>query len=201
MKEIQNLNLINAAKAGNEKAFTELYKKYKNIVMRQVFLKVGSGNLKSDIDDIVQEAFIKAFNKISSYEPTYEFSTWIVRIAVNNIIDHSRKEKNNNNMVSLSDYKTFDNSQESITYADMIKDDTDRTFEKTDTVTHLMRIMESMDVSDSVKMVVNMRVIEGYSYDQIAEKLDIPVGTVKSYIHRMKAEIAKQRCVKELLEA
>jgi len=198
MKNIKDIEIINLAKKGNQAAFTQLYKKYKPTVKYTVYKKLSNTNLEQSIDDIVQETFIKAFEKIDSFEPNHEFSTWIVRIAINKTIDLLRKNKTIPFISSLSSFKKDENSEE---YSEFeVKDETVFSYEKTESLTNLKHIFEKANVSAGVRLVANMRIIEGYSYEDIAQKLNLPIGTVKSYVHRIREKL-KNTNVKQLLEA
>ena len=82
--------LIKSAKGGDSKAYDGLLKKYKNSVYNLVYRMVRD---VQEAEDLTQEAFIKAFNSLESFNEEYAFSTWLYKIATNNCIDFFRKRK------------------------------------------------------------------------------------------------------------
>ena len=89
-RKIEDQKLIHRARSGDQKAFEELLKKYRNLVYH-VMIKMVRNPQESE--DLTQEAFIKAFNALGSFNEEFAFSTWLMKIATNNCIDFLRKKK------------------------------------------------------------------------------------------------------------
>lgn len=85
-----DLDLINNCLAGNQDSFTELVDRYKNLVYSIIYRQT---NNPDDASDIAQEVFLKVYKNLASYTPEFKFSTWIMRITGNHIIDQHRKKK------------------------------------------------------------------------------------------------------------
>ena len=84
-RALEDYEFVKKAIEGDQKSFTFLMERYQNAIYHTMYRMVGS---KEDADDLTQEAFGKAFNKLSTYAPRYAFSTWLFKIASNNCIDH-----------------------------------------------------------------------------------------------------------------
>ena len=84
--------LVEAAKAGDQKAFAELLGRYRDAIY---FMLLKMVNNKSDAEDLTIEAFGKAFKNLHQYSPSFAFSTWLFKIASNNCIDYIRRKKKN----------------------------------------------------------------------------------------------------------
>lgn len=84
--------LINKALAGDQAAYEKLMKKYYQLIYNLIFRMISR---KEDVEDLTQEAFIKAFNSLHNFDRQFAFSTWLFKIATNNAIDYLRKKKLN----------------------------------------------------------------------------------------------------------
>ena len=138
------------------------------------------------VDDLVQESFIKAFTSLNSYSSDYAFSTWLYKIATNHTIDYLRKRK----------LTTFSIDQPAP------GGDDNRTYELPDTTyrpdKHVMEDQRRELIQDAIDAlppkyhrVIVMRHQQDLSYDEIAEKLGLPLGTVKAHIFRARALLYK----------
>ena len=89
-KALYDIELVERAKAGDEKAYAKLLSRYRDSIYFMLLKMVGS---KIDAEDLTMEAFGKAFRNIELYSPSYAFSTWLFKIASNNGIDFLRRKK------------------------------------------------------------------------------------------------------------
>jgi RNA polymerase sigma-70 factor (ECF subfamily) len=175
-------NLIKKAQKGNVDAFEKLVYKYEKLVFNLAFSMLRN---EQDAYDIAQEVFIKVYQSISTFNFTAKFSTWIHRITVNTTIDEIRKRKNKeteyiDQMVSVGDgevQKQFEDTSPTPEDQVLIKE-------------------RNQDLIDSIKklkeehrIVLTLRDIKGYSYDEIADILDCSLGTVKSRISRARSNL------------
>lgn len=179
----EDLKHINAAINGDQDAFSWLMKKYKGPLQNLIFKMV---NEKSEIEDLVQEVFIKAFNSLRNYNQEFAFSTWIYRIAINNTIDYLRKKK----LDTLSIHRDND-------------DEEDRSeFEIPDTSysadANLILEQRQKIVNDAIdalpekyKKIIELRHKEELSYEEISEVLNLPIGTVKAHLFRARELLNK----------
>ncbi len=178
--------LLTKARQGSVQAFEELseehYTKVYNICYRML-------NNPDDAVEQAQEAFIKAFRYIKDFKGNCSFSTWLYRIATNTCLDFIRKNKNKHN-VSL-EQETY----EDITIKDRLVSDLPGPEKIAETNAQKTAIQEAMaKMSEKNRIIIVLRDFMGLSYDQIAESLETPVGTVKSRISRARAELRELLC-------
>jgi RNA polymerase sigma-70 factor (ECF subfamily) len=170
-------DLVKLAAKGHQSAYAELMKRYRDSIYFMLLRMVSN---KDDADDLTIEAFTKAFSKLDQYTPNFAFSTWLFKIASNNCIDYIRKKRQA--IISLD--RTFTDDEGGGRPGD-IKEGAPDPEEKfiTDQKIKLMQ-----DVVQSLKpryrMLIEMRYFKEYSYEEISEHLDLPLGTVKAQLHR-----------------
>ena len=166
-----------AVEKNDQKAYAELMSRYRDSIY---FMLLKMINNKDDADDLTIEAFGKAFKRLHQYTPNYAFSTWLFKIASNNCIDWIRKQKK----------KTF-----SIDNPIGTDDGDEMTIElKGDALDPMETVMKDQknaimrDVVDKLKpryrTLVELRYYKEYSYEEIAEELNLPLGTVKAQLFR-----------------
>jgi RNA polymerase sigma-70 factor (ECF subfamily) len=166
-----------AVEKHDQSAYAELLDRYKESVF---FLLVKMVNNKDDAEDLTIEAFGKAFKNIAQYTPNYAFSTWLFRIATNNCIDFIRKKR----AVTLSLDRAFtynDGGEMTMDVRSDTLDPEENLIKKQKNV--LMRgLVEKL--KPRYKTLIELRYFQELSYEEIAEKLDLPLGTVKAQLFR-----------------
>lgn len=173
------------ATRGREPAFRELLARYERPVFSLVYRMVRDRALA---EDLAQEAFVRAFQAIARYDPTYRFSSWILRIANNHAIDHLRKRR----VPTVS----IDGSP----YADRPADGDRTTLSLASPEESPAEYVEHKELGGRIeraigrlrpeyRAVVLLRHVEGHAYEEIAEILGIPLGTVKTHLHRARSEL------------
>jgi len=170
--------LVNAALEGNQDAYAELMKNYKDSLY---FMLLKMTNNATDAEDLTIEAFGKAFKNIKSYSPKYAFSTWLFKIATNNAIDFIRKKKQR----TLSIDKPYANKEEGPDMSQNIEYkglDPEETFIKDQKIQLMRGIVDKL--KPHYRTLVELRYFKEFSYDEIAEELDLPLGTVKAQLFR-----------------
>ncbi|HQV77718.1 MAG TPA: sigma-70 family RNA polymerase sigma factor [Chitinophagales bacterium] len=181
--EIKNHNsideqLLEAAKRGDQKAFTSLMEKYKNSIYHLILKIVKT---PEDAEDLTIESFAKAFDKLDQYSAEYAFSTWLYKISSNTCIDFLRKK-------SVAKIP-LDNDNRNIT--DHLNYSTDSTPEldliKIQRIDKIQQIIQSMD--EIFSRVIHLRFIKEYSYEEISNELNIPVATIKVQLYRAKKQL------------
>jgi RNA polymerase sigma-70 factor (ECF subfamily) len=186
--ELEDRELATLAARGRETAYRELLVRYERPVFSLIYRMVRDRTLA---EDLAQEAFIRAFNAISSYKTSYKFSNWIFKIANNHTIDYLRKRKLDT--ISIHGSPQATNADE-ISQSQLVIESRDETPEQY--VEHRElgdQIEEAIgELRPEYKTVVLLRHVEGYAYDEIAEIMDLPLGTVKTYLHRARAELKKR---------
>ncbi len=178
-KAVYDYNLIQRAlKNADQKAYAELLQRYRESVY---FVMLRMCNNKDDAEDLTIEAFGRAFKRLEQYTPTFAFSTWLFKIASNNAIDFLRNKKKNF-ALSLDTKIENDEGQE---FSKGIKSETldpEEHIIKKQKIQHLRVVVDKL--KPRYKELVVLRYYEELSYDEIAVKLDLPVGTVKAQLFR-----------------
>jgi len=182
---LDDRELATLAARGREAAFRELLKRYERPVFSLIYRMVRDRTLA---EDLAQEAFIRAFNAIGSYNTGYKFSNWIFKIANNHTIDHLRKRKLDTVSIHGSPHAT---TQEEISRSGVVLESGDES--PLDLVVHKElggQIEEAIgELREEYRTVILLRHVEGYAYEEIAEVMDLPLGTVKTYLHRARNEL------------
>jgi len=178
-KAVYDYKLIQQAlKHGDQKAYAELLHRYRESVY---FTMLRMCNNKDDAEDLTIEAFGRAFKRLDQYTPTYAFSTWLFKIASNNAIDFLRNKKKSTSL-SLDTKMENDEGQE---FSKNIKS---QTLDPEENIIKKQKVELLRDVVEKLKPryreLVKMRYYEELSYEEIAGKLDLPVGTVKAQLFR-----------------
>lgn len=174
-----DLILVNSAKNGCQKSYSQLLHRYENSVYRTMY---GMVNNSEDAQDLTQEAFGKAFNKLPTYVPHHAFSTWLFRIAKNNCIDHIRKKR----LHTLSIDEPVEHGSE-CDFSNNLKAPA-RTPEQEVMRREKIEMVRQcvQKLGEKYKRMIELRFYEEYSYEEIASELGIPLGTVKAQLFRAK---------------
>jgi RNA polymerase sigma factor (sigma-70 family) len=176
--------LIKKALAGSESAFRILLERYKDAVHR-IIVKIVRN--QDEAQDLVQETFMKAFGSLSSYRCEYRFTTWLYKIAANNCIDYLRKKR----LISVSLDQPLETKDGQVTI-----ELPDWTYNPEVDLTTRQRSLSIDAAIDSLppkyREVIVFRHKRDKSYEEIAEILGIPVGTVKARIFRARELLKKK---------
>ncbi|GAB1370025.1 sigma-70 family RNA polymerase sigma factor [Candidatus Kapaibacterium sp.] len=188
MTEIVQSNSINAGGedaliieeilAGNENAYGRLQKKYHRIISSLIRKMIKD---EDDIDDLVQETFIKAYRALDRYQSNYTFSAWIYKIASNTCIDFLRKKRLN--IISLDEPIGGTDEDDGMTIE--IEDNSytpDIEVINSERRNALNNAVENLP--EKYRIIIKMRHEDELDYNEIAEKLDLPLGTVKAHLFR-----------------
>jgi len=179
----QDRGLVEQALAGREPAYNELMEKYRNALYRHIQRMVRD---KGEVDDLVQECFIKAFSALRSYSADYAFSTWLYKIATNHTIDYLRKKK----LPTMSIDRPIQTRDGQLDYE--LPDVTYRPDRHIVEDQRRKIIQEAIDtLPPKYHRVIVMRHQQEKSYEDIARELDLPLGTVKAHIFRARALLYK----------
>lgn len=175
--------LVKDAIGGDENAYKKLVDKYERALFFHILKMIKD---REQVEDLVQETFVKAFDNLNTYSTNYAFSTWLYRIATNHTIDYLRKKK----LKTLSidePMKTRDGEMEM-----QLPD------ESAGTDRNIIRKQRQKIVQKAIKelpkkyrLVIEMRHMEEKSYQEIADVLDLPLGTVKAHIFRARELLYK----------
>ena len=190
MTDLQEKDLIRKAKQGDMLAFEELILKHEKIVYN---LALRMMNHSEDAMDISQEVFLKAYRSLANFDERSAFSTWLYRITHNTCIDEIRKRKGKQTYSLEEDLESEDGSMQR-----QVADDGDTPEESLMRKEQKSEILRALDtLSEEHKAAIILRDVKGLSYEEIAEILELSLGTVKSRINRartqLKTEILKIR--------
>ncbi len=178
-KAKHDLVLVEQAIAGDQKSYAELLDRYKDAIY---FMLLKMVNNKSDAEDLTIEAFGKAFKNIHQYTPNYAFSTWLFKIATNNCIDFIRKKKAN--LVSID--QTAEDLEGPITsptaHLQSSNLDPEEQLIKEQSIKLIQEVVGTL--KPRYRKLIELRYFREFSYEEIAEELNLPIGTVKAQLFR-----------------
>lgn len=172
-----DFRLVEAANLGDEKAFTELMKKYKDAIY-YMLLKIVRN--EEDAEDLTIEAFGKAFNNISKYTPNFAFSTWLFKIATNNCIDFLRKKRAITIPIETTDSDSY--TLHTIRRLSDNQLNPEERLIRKQKQELLKEIIEQL--KPRYKILIELRYFQEFSYEEIAKELNLPIGTIKAQLFR-----------------
>jgi RNA polymerase sigma factor (sigma-70 family) len=176
-KALEDFKLIDMAIDGDDAAYARLLQRYKRAVYHMILKMVRNID---DAEDLTIESFAKAFKSLHRFKKDFTFSTWLFRIATNNTIDFIRKRKLNT--LSIENTFTDDDGQSvSIDVEDENLNPQEEAIKAQKA--ELMQLFVDKLPAKYQKL-VRLRYFHELSYEEIAEELDAPLGTVKAQLHR-----------------
>ena len=179
----RDLKLITRAlDNGDPIAYNELMKLYRDPLYFMLYEKVNDQELAKDL---TIESIGKAFKKLHLYTPNYAFSTWLFTLARNHCIDYLRKHK----LPTISIDKLMLDEDGKRTNFDLMSDllNPEQEMEKKQRIAILRYIVDQL--KPKYRDLVKLRYFKELSYDEIAEVLDLPIGTVKAQLHRSREQL------------
>ena len=168
---------------GNSNNFQKITDRYYDIIFYTLLKIVNS---KKVADELTLEVFSKAFQNLSSYSEEYAFSTWLFSIATHSGIDYLRKHKQKNNTIAIEEENN--ENYETIAIADSSDLQPDKLLIKQQIAGELRSLVEKL--KPFWQELIEMRYYKELSYEEIAEALNMPLGTIKSQLHRAKQKLA-----------
>ncbi len=170
--------LVDWVLAGDNSAFEYLFNRYAESIRRLYLQRVGN---ISDVDDLLQETFIKVFINLTRYDRTYTFGQWLYTIARNTFIDFVRKRHEDLSIDALPSHST-------VTPASTVPTPEESVI----SLQQRVRIEHHLDrMTPRYRELIEFRYFREYSYEEIAEKLSLPLGTVKTQIHRAREQLCR----------
>jgi RNA polymerase sigma-70 factor (ECF subfamily) len=186
--ELTDQEVIARALEGREAAYRELIGRYERPVFSLIYRLVRD---RERAEDLAQDTFIKVLNHLERYDPTYKFSSWIFKIAHNTALDHLRRK----NPVTLS----LDGSPHARTAAEveattLTPASGDENPEEYTASKELGAEIERAIglLRPEYRTAIVLCHVEGRPYEEIAQIMDVPLGTVKTFIHRARKELMKE---------
>lgn len=172
-------DIIKRLKADDTEAWNMLVNSFSKKVYNLALNFAGN---KDDAADITQEIFLKIYHNIDKFEDERNFSSWVMKLSKNYCIDYWRKNKYSRQNVELDENLYTDSVHDhALTPEDSI-------IQKND-ITYLRNKLQQLP--PDLRSLIIMRDIQDYSYQEISEHLDIPLGTTKSRINRARLKLAK----------
>ncbi len=170
-------SLLNLCKVGNQLAQLEVYNKYQK-AMFNTAVRIVKDPMTAE--DVMQESFITAFNKLDSFKGEATFGSWLKRIVVNNSIVQYKKQQRFKDVPLEKFEEPFEESQESMTQSDYSK-------------IKASQVITAMNaLKDNYKQVLSLHLIEGYDHEEICEIMKVSYGNCRTLISRAKESLRKK---------
>jgi RNA polymerase sigma-70 factor, ECF subfamily len=180
--------IVALARAGEEAAYRELVRRYERPLFSLLYRMVRDRELA---EDLAQETFVKALNAIESYRPEFKFSSWIFKIANNAAIDHLRRRELDTLSLEGSPHAETPEAIEAT--ALQIGDRQESPLDEVEARELGGEIEAAIaKLRPEYRSCILLRHVEGRAYEEIAEILGLPLGTVKTYIHRARNELRRE---------
>ena len=187
LANLPDADVVALALEGRDAAHRELIKRYERPVFSLVFRMVRDRELA---EDLTQDTFVKVLSHLDRYRSDFKFSSWLFKIANNVAIDHLRRRQLDTVSMHGSPNAVTAEAQESTR------------FDVADTAENALDEMEAKELGSAIERAIAqlrpeyrscimLRHVEGRSYEEIASTLDLPLGTVKTYIHRARHELRR----------
>jgi RNA polymerase sigma-70 factor (ECF subfamily) len=177
--------LVERVQQGDQRAFSLLVEKYQRKLGRLLGRMIRD---QAEVEDVVQESFIKAYRALPNFRGDSAFYTWLYRIGINTAKNHlvaMGRRPHVSNDIEIEDAENFEDGDELRT------SDTPESELMTKQIAQTVNAaMEALP--DELKSAISLREIEGLSYEEIASIMDCPIGTVRSRIFRAREAIAEK---------
>jgi RNA polymerase sigma-70 factor, ECF subfamily len=185
LANLPDADLVALAQKGREPAFRELIRRYERPVFSLIFRMVRDREIAEDLS---QDTFIKVLNHIDRYRPEFKLSSWLFKIANNVAIDFLRRRQLDTISIDGSPHAASAAEIEATTFDVVARQET------------ALEELEARELGGTIERAIAelrpeyracimLRHIEGRSYEEIAATLDLPLGTVKTYIHRARHQL------------
>jgi RNA polymerase sigma-70 factor (ECF subfamily) len=185
LANLPDADVVALAQQGREVAYRELLRRYERPVFSLVFRMVRD---RTVAEDLAQETFIKVLNHIDKYRPEFKFSSWLFKIAKNVAIDHLRRRQLNT--ISMDGSPNASTAAEIEASSFDIVDQSESALDELqarELGTAIERAIASL--RPEYRSCILLRHVEGRSYEEIAATLDLPLGTVKTFIYRARHQL------------
>jgi RNA polymerase sigma-70 factor (ECF subfamily) len=185
LANLPDADVVALAKEGRDAAFRELVRRYERPVFSLIYRVVRD---RDTSEDLAQDTFVKVLNHIDRYRPEFKFSSWLFKIANNVAIDHLRRRTIDTVSLEGSRYATTTDQVEATSVRVAAAQESP------------LEELESRELGSAIERAIAglrpeyracilLRHVEDRSYEEIAAMLDLPLGTVKTYIHRARHEL------------
>jgi RNA polymerase sigma-70 factor (ECF subfamily) len=185
LSNLSDAEVVAHARKGSERAHRELLSRYERPVFSLIFRMVRD---RETAEDLAQETFIKVLNNLDRYSPEFKFSSWLFKIANNLTIDHLRRRRVDTISIEGAPDAITSESAKATSIAVVSGDESP------------LEELESRELGSAIERAIGklrpeyracimLRHVEDKSYEEIAEIVKLPLGTVKTYIHRARHEL------------
>lgn len=176
--------LVATAINGCQHAYTQLLARYRPAIFQLMLQRVKN---PEDAQDLTMEAFEKAFRHLHFFTPTHAFSTWLFRIALNNLIDFTRRKQPA--VVRFGDAREGGSAFGADWLYNRRSDmpTPEEALMREQRISLIQRLLDRLD--ERYRRMIELRYYEDMSYEEIAQRLDLPIGTVKAQLYRAKENL------------
>lgn len=180
----RDYEIISRARKGDQMAYSQLLDLYRESIYYLVLKMVNSNEYA---EDLTIEVFGKAFSNLKQYQPNYAFSTWLYRIATNNCIDFIRKQRISTTSLDLS----YDDGEGEKLYIQVEEDslNPEENAIRKQKSKYLKEIVKKL--KPHYRKLIELRYFKELSYEEIADEMEMPLGTVKAQLFRAREFLAK----------
>jgi RNA polymerase sigma-70 factor (ECF subfamily) len=186
--QLTDQQVVELARQGREPAYRELIGRYQRPVFSLIYRLVRD---REKAEDLSQDTFIKVLNAIDRYDPSFKFSSWIFKIAHNTSLDHLRRREPETLSLQGSPHARTDAEIEASTITPESGDENPEQYTSSKEVGGV--IERAIDkLRPEYRTAILLCHVEGRPYEEIAQIMDVPLGTVKTYIHRARNELKRQ---------
>lgn len=178
-KAQEDYHLVQKAKEKDQQAFAKLMSRYRESLYYTIFKMVQN---TEDAEDLTIEAFSKAFARLESYTPQFAFSTWLFKIASNHCIDFLRKKR-----IKAISINQTGRGEDGDQFEIPIKDDQlnpEQQMQRSQGIDQVRAVVDQL--KPHYKRMIELRYFDEKSYEEIAEEMNLPLGTVKAQLFRAK---------------
>ncbi|MFB6262815.1 MAG: RNA polymerase sigma factor [Bradymonadaceae bacterium] len=176
--DVDDSELVRRAQNGDREAFTELIERYRQKVYSICYSKLKD---EQDSRDVAQEVFIKVYRHLENFDRNASFYTWLYRIAVNASIDYLRKQSRVDRVEYDDEIQTDETRDRQLIRPSTLGFEPGEELDRKELRAKMLEALETL--SDKHRTILNLREVQGLSYEEMAEVLDIAKGTVMSRLH------------------
>lgn len=183
-KKERDFYLVQRALCGDQTAYTEIYNRYQPVLAFQLSKIIKDKDL---LADMILESFEKAFERFQRFQPDYQLSAWLVKIGTNCALDYLRKK---NRVVIVSIDESFNDTDDDRPTL-QIKDDS-RNPEEAASFRQRLKFLEGLmkKLPEMSEQVIRLRYLEGFSCEEIADEMGLPITTTKAALHRARKDLS-----------
>jgi len=183
--DLSDQDVVEHALEGRESAYRELISRYERPVFSVIYRMVRD---REKAEDLAQDTFIKVFNALDKYDPSYKFSSWIFKIAHNTTVDLLRKKEPETLSLDGSPHARTQEQAEASSLTAVSHDESPEEYTASKELGSEIEVALA-ELRPEYREALVLWHLEGRPYDEIAEIMDLPLGTVKTYIHRGRNEL------------